>query len=136
MSNDESEAIHALHSIQTEYSTRHRGGFMLPGKGVVRTGIRSWASQNRRRERSDILRIARSHGATNIRVFGLFARGTAGLESDLDLLIDLGPGRDLFDLIAIQQDLEDLLGRKVDVLTEGGLSRYIRDEVLREAVPL
>jgi uncharacterized protein len=87
-------------------------------------------------KRSDILRIARSHGATNIRVFGSIARGTAGPESDLDLLINLEPDRDLFDLIAIQQDLEDLLGRKVDVLTEGGISRYIRDEILREAVPL
>ena len=87
-------------------------------------------------KRVDIIRIAESHGATNIRVFGSIARGTSGSESDLDLLINLEPGRDLFDLIAIQQDLEDLLGKKVDVLTEGGLSRYMRDDILRDAVPL
>ena len=89
-----------------------------------------------RDKRTDILRIARAHGATNIRVFGSRARGTARPDSDLDLLINLEPGRHLFDLVAIKLDLEDLLGRKVHVVTEGGISRYIRDEVMREAVPL
>lgn len=87
-------------------------------------------------QRDEILRIARSHGATRVRVFGSFARGTAHQSSDIDFLIDLEPSRDLFDLASIKVELEDLLGREVDVLTEAGVSRYIRKKVVREAVPL
>ena len=85
---------------------------------------------------ADILRIAESHGASNVRVFGSVARGTAGPESDLDLLVDLESGRTLFDLVAIQQDLEEFLGRRVDVVTEAGLSPYLRDAILRDEPPL
>lgn len=87
-------------------------------------------------KRDDILRIAAQHGASNIRVFGSVARGEAEPESDLDLLIQLESGRSLLDLIAIKQDLEDLLERKVDVLTESAISPYLRERILREAVPL
>lgn len=87
-------------------------------------------------KRNDILRIAAQHGASNIRVFGSVARGEAEPESDLDLLIQLESGRSLLDLIAIKQDLEDLLERKVDVLTESAISPYLRERILREAVPL
>lgn len=87
-------------------------------------------------QRDEILRIARSHGATRVRVFGSLARGTAHQSSDIDFLIDLEPSRDLFDLASIKVELEDLLGREVDVLTEAGVSRYIRKKVVREAVPL
>ena len=80
--------------------------------------------------------VAVLHGATNVRVFGSFARGTQQDESDLDLLVDLEPGRSLLDLIAISQDLEDLLGRRVDVVTTRSLSPYIRDSVLKDAIPL
>jgi predicted nucleotidyltransferase len=86
--------------------------------------------------RADILRIAHENGATRVRIFGSMARGTAREESDLDLLIDLEPDRDLLDIVAIKQDLEDLLGREVHVVTEGAVSPYIRDEVLRSAIPL
>jgi predicted nucleotidyltransferase len=89
-----------------------------------------------RDKRADILRIAMANGATRVRIFGSFARGTARPESDVDILVDLEPGSDLFDLIAIKQDLEDLLGRRVHVVTEAGVSPYIRDEVLRDAIPL
>jgi uncharacterized protein len=69
-------------------------------------------------------------------VFGSFARGDDNSASDLDLLIDLEPGRSLLDIVAIKQDLEDLLGIPVDVVTERSISPYIRDAVLREAVAI
>jgi predicted nucleotidyltransferase len=86
--------------------------------------------------RETVLRIARSHGARSIRVFGSVARGEGGPDSDLDLLVGLEPGRGLLDLVAIKQDLEDELGCRVDVVTEAALSPYLRQQVLREAVPL
>ncbi len=86
--------------------------------------------------RDDILRIAAAHGARNVRVFGSFARGESRPDSDLDLLVDLEEGRTLLDQIALLQDLQDLLGRKVDVVTERALHRLIRERVLREALPL
>jgi hypothetical protein len=86
--------------------------------------------------RAEILRIAGKHGATRVRIFGSFGGGTARPDSDVDLLIDLEPGRHLLHLIAIKQDLEDLLGREVHVLTEAAISPYIRDEVLRSATAL
>ncbi|MBI3694639.1 MAG: nucleotidyltransferase family protein [Acidobacteria bacterium] len=87
-------------------------------------------------KREEILRIAALYGARNVRVFGSVARGEAGPDSDLDLLVEMAPGRSLLDLIAVEQDLEDLLGRKVDVLTEAAVSPYMREAVLREAVRL
>jgi predicted nucleotidyltransferase len=87
-------------------------------------------------KRDEILRIAAAHGAQNVRVFGSVSRGEAGPKSDVDLLVKLEPGRSLLDLIAIKQDLEDLLGREVDVVTEDAVSAYIREQVLKEAVNL
>jgi predicted nucleotidyltransferase len=86
--------------------------------------------------RDDILRIATEHGASNIRVFGSVARGEEEPESDIDLLIQLESGRSLLDLIAIKQELEALLGRSVDVLTEAAISPYLREQILSEAVRL
>lgn len=71
-----------------------------------------------------------------MRVFGSRVRGDATRASDLDLLVSLEPGRSLLDVVAIRQDLEDLLGYSVDVVTEGGLSPYLRDRILAEALPL
>lgn len=87
-------------------------------------------------KREEILRIASKRGAQNIRVFGSVARGEADSESDIDLLVDLEPGRSLFDLGGLLMDLQDLLDHKVDVVTERGLRERIRERVLREAVPL
>jgi len=89
-----------------------------------------------RSRRDEILRLAAKHGARNVRVFGSVARGQAGPDSDLDLLVDLDPGRSLLDLGGLLMELQDLLGRRVDVVTEVGLRQRIRDRVLREAVPL
>ena len=87
-------------------------------------------------KRHEILSIAAKHGAGSVRVFGSLARGSAKPESDLDLLVELEKDRSLLDLVAIKQDLEDLLGCKVDVVTEAAISPYIREDVLKEAVTL
>ena len=87
-------------------------------------------------KREDVLRIAIKRGASNVRIFGSIARGEADAESDIDLLVDLEPGRSLFDLGGLLMDLQDLLGHKVDVVTEKGLRERIREHVLKEAVPL
>ncbi len=89
-----------------------------------------------RRNRDEILRLAAAHGARNIRVFGSVARGEADEESDVDFLVDLEPGRSLLDLGGLLMDMRELLGRRVDVVTEKGLRPRIRDRVFREAVPL
>jgi predicted nucleotidyltransferase len=87
-------------------------------------------------KRGYILAIAAKHGARNLRVFGSVARGEAGPESDLDILVEMEPGKSLMDHITLIQDLEDLLQRKVDVVSERALHWYIRDRVLAEATPL
>ncbi len=89
-----------------------------------------------REKRADILKIAAMHGARNVRLFGSVARGESKSSSDVDLLIDLAPDRSLLDLSGMLLDLQDLLHRKVDVVTQNGLHWYIRDRVLKEAVPL
>lgn len=86
--------------------------------------------------RADILRIAAHYGAHNVRIFGSVARGEARPDSDVDVLVDLEPGRSLFDLGGLLMELQDLLGCRVDVVTEQGLRPRIRERVLREAVPL
>jgi len=88
------------------------------------------------RYRDRILDLASRHGARDVRVFGSAAQGEIGAGSDLDLLIVLEADRSLLDLIALKQEIEDLIHRPVDVVTEGALSPYIRDQVLSEAVPL
>lgn len=87
-------------------------------------------------KREDILRVANKRGASNIRVFGSVARGEADSKSDIDLLVDLEPGRSIFDLGGLLMDLQDLLGYNVDVVTERGLRERIRARVLQEAIPL
>jgi predicted nucleotidyltransferase len=87
-------------------------------------------------KRKDILGIASKYGARNVRIFGSLARGEAGEDSDIDFLVDLEPGRSLFDLGGLLMDLQNLLAQKVDVVTEKGLRPRIRDRVLKEALPL
>ena len=88
------------------------------------------------RKREDILRIAAQHGASNVRLFGSVARGEARSDSDVDFLVDVGPNHSSWFPAGLLVDLEDLLGCKVDVVTEAGLHWYIRERVLKEAVPL
>lgn len=87
-------------------------------------------------KREEILRISAKHGARNVRIFGSVLRGEAGPESDLDLLVELEPDRSLFDHAALVEDLEALLGRKVDVVTENGVYWLLRRRILKEAKPL
>ena len=89
-----------------------------------------------RKKRSSILEIAGRHGARNLRIFGSVARGETGPESDLDLLVEMEPGRSLLDHIALIQDLEDALGCRVDVVTETALKERYKKRILEEAVPL
>ncbi|MBM3935014.1 MAG: nucleotidyltransferase family protein [SAR202 cluster bacterium] len=87
-------------------------------------------------KREEILRIAAKHGAYNVRIFGSVARGDAGPDSDVDFLIDYGPNTSPWFPGGLIADLQDLLGRNVDVVTEKGLHRLVKDRVLAEAVPL
>ena len=89
-----------------------------------------------RTKREDILRIAARHGAHNVRLFGSAARGEATTDSDVDLLVDMEPGRSLLDTVDLQLDLQELLGRQVDVVSEASIYWLIRRRVLREARPL
>ena len=89
-----------------------------------------------RKRARDIRRLARAYGITRLRVFGSHSTGTATESSDLDLLVRLAPERDLLDLAGFKLAVEDLLGCRVDVVTEGGLSPYLRSRILRQARPL
>lgn len=89
-----------------------------------------------RAKREEILRIASRHGARNLRIFGSVARGEAGSESDIDLLVERSPTRTPFFPGGLLQDLQDLLGRRVQVVTELALHPRIREQVLKESIPL
>ncbi len=90
-------------------------------------------SQLLKDRREEILRIAAGYGARRVRLFGSLARGDAREDSDVDLLVDLEPGRSLMDLGGLLMDLRKLLGREVDVVTENGLRDRLRSRILKEA---
>jgi uncharacterized protein len=86
--------------------------------------------------REEILRIARRYGADNVRIFGSVARGEADLENDVDILVDLEPGRSLLDLGGLWSELNSPLETKVDVFTETSLRGRVRERAMKEAIPL
>ena len=86
--------------------------------------------------KKEIFKIAKDRGAKNIRVFGSVARNSAGKNSDVDILVDLEPGRTLFDLGGLLMDLQELLKCRVDVVTTKRLKKDIKSQVLKEAVSL
>jgi uncharacterized protein len=90
----------------------------------------------RTRYRRAIVEAAERRGAHNVRVFGSVARGEQRPDSDIDLLVDFEPGRSLLDLTGLLLDLEETLGRKVDVVSSGGLRPRVAGEILRDAVSL
>jgi predicted nucleotidyltransferase len=89
-----------------------------------------------RKKRAEIIEITSRRGARNVRIFGSVSKGLADAESDIDIVVDMEPGRSLMDLGGLWWELNALLGVKVDVVTEKGLRPRIRERVLREAVSL
>jgi predicted nucleotidyltransferase len=87
-------------------------------------------------KREDIVSIAARHGARNVRLFGSVARGEDTPDSDVDLLVDVGPTTSSWFPAGLVLDIEEVLGRPVEIVTEKGLNPLIKDQVLQEAVPL
>jgi uncharacterized protein len=89
-----------------------------------------------RSKRTEILATASRHGARNVRIFGSVARGDDTSASDIDLLVEFSPDRSLYDLVGLQLDIESLLGRRTDIVTEASLHALLRERILAEASPL
>lgn len=87
-------------------------------------------------KREEILNLAAQHGTSNIRIFGSVARDEEGEDSDIDFLVDMESDRSLLDRIGLIQDLEDILGRKVDMATVKGLRESFRERIMSQAIPL
>jgi hypothetical protein len=83
--------------------------------------------------RDEILRLAARHGARNVRVFGSVARGEERADSDVDLLVEMENDRSLLDLVGLEQDLEELLERHVDVLTDAAIHPALRTRITAQA---
>lgn len=84
------------------------------------------------RKKGEILAVARKHGIINMRVFGSVVRGEDNPQSDIDLLVELEDGRTLFDMGGAVVKLEELLGRKIDIVTERGLHWYLREKIMKD----
>jgi predicted nucleotidyltransferase len=128
---------------------RTRGGWFAgaevfiekpPNGGNVVASMSSTSAQidlrRLRARREEILGSAAEHGARNVRVFGSMVRGESDASSDVDLLVEMEPGRSLIDLVGLWQDLEDMLGTHVDVLSDRGVSPHLRERIYAEAVSL
>lgn len=116
---------------------------VLGATGTTLTAIRSQGSQRSGRlrrlleqRRAEIVELATRHHARNVRVFGSVARGEETEASDIDLLVDMDPGRSLLDQVRLRRELAELLAVEVDVVTTGGLLARDESSILGEAVPL
>lgn len=89
--------------------------------------------QEIQQKKEEILAVARQYGIVNVRIFGSVARGDDNPQSDIDFLVDLEEGCTLFDLGGALVKLQDLLGRKVDIVTKNGLHWYLREKIMKEA---
>ena len=105
-------------------------------KAWIWNGLRGTIAKNLKEKREDILRIASRYGASEVKVFGSRARGGGQPHSDLDILVNPGPRTSLLDIVAMQHELEDLLGCKVDLVTSDALRPRLKDKVLKQAVNL
>lgn len=86
--------------------------------------------------RTELLALGRRRGVTGIRIFGSMSRGDGSDNSDVDLLVTLAPGTSALALGGLLLDAQELLGRRVDVVTEASLHHALRDRVIASAVPL
>jgi uncharacterized protein len=86
--------------------------------------------------RAELLALARRRGVTSVRVFGSMSRGDGSDDSDIDLLVTLAPGTTALAMGGLLMDAQDLLGRRVDVVTEASLHPALRERVMAQAVPL
>ncbi|HIJ72887.1 MAG TPA: DNA polymerase subunit beta [Candidatus Hydrogenedentes bacterium] len=94
------------------------------------------ARKMRRIRRAQILETASRHGVSEVRVFGSVVSGHAHADSDIDFLVKASDSTSPWFPVGLMLELEELLGRKVDVVTEDALHWYIREKVLAQAVPL
>jgi predicted nucleotidyltransferase len=138
-------AVSLISSKYTLYVSSHAAAFNWRAGCVEKTGpassvdacrMKADGAMELQKRRQEILDIAASHGARNVRLFGSVARGEDNPASDLDLLVEMESDRSLLDLVGLGQDLEELLARKVDVLTDASLHPALRDRILAEARPL
>jgi len=106
------------------------------GVAYAAAGSMIWTLESPLVQRDRILAAAERHGMRAVRVFGSVARGAATPSSDVDFLVQVEPGRSLLDLGGFLADLEELLGCRVDVVSERGLKDRVRARILGEAVPL
>ncbi|MDU9048854.1 MAG: nucleotidyltransferase family protein [Candidatus Electrothrix sp. Rat3] len=88
------------------------------------------------RQKKNILAIAQQHGIVRLRIFGSVIRGEETPQSDIDLLVELEPGRSMLDIGGALIRLQELLGRKVDIVTERGLHWYLKEKIMQEAIQL
>ena len=103
-------------------------------RGTWYSEIMQWEALKQKRE--EVIRLAEKHGAYNVRVFGSVARGEAGPQSDVDILVAFGSNRSLLNQAALIRELAELLGTKVDVVSDNGIKPGIRERILKEALPL
>ena len=89
-----------------------------------------------KQNKEQLLKIASKRGASNIRIFGSVSREEDTAESDIDFLVSLEQGRSLLDLVGLQQDLSSYLLRNVDVISDDGINKYLREKIIKEAQPL
>jgi predicted nucleotidyltransferase len=87
-------------------------------------------------KRAEVLNAANRHGASNVRLFGSVARRSETPASDVDILVDLARDRGFSDFLALAEELEELIGRKVDLVTSRGLSPYLRPLIEEEIFSL
>lgn len=130
-------AYHDLPMIQTSIdlaikeATEHQKELSSTGRKPTRD-----LEQALYDNRDEILMLAKQYGIANVRIFGSVVRGEADSKSDIDLLVDVVPGRTLFDLGEFLTELQDLPGLDVDLVTEKSLNNRIREHIVKEAVPL
>jgi len=89
-----------------------------------------------REKRNEILQIAARHGARDVRIFGSTSTGESQKESDIDLLVNTTEQTSPWFPVGLKEELEELLGKKVDIVTENGLYWLLRRRILNEAKPL